>query len=200
MKRGVSIVEITVVLLIFSMLLVVVLNLMTISSQRVTQQEQSSVCTSEASLVIAMLRRDAERMKATDVRTAAEFRDGALILRTGPGNVTYQWNERERELVRFAEGKSQTLAKGLISRFSAVFQTLGADGITRSVPPDPEAAAPEPALPSPPPRVLRCWVKVFLTLEMGTPGKGLMRQEFVFRLFPVQLNRALHSIWQQRDF
>jgi len=207
-RRAVTLVEIAVVMLIFTLLVHGAVELLSLSSQRFTQQEQGAACLAEAGHVIAQLRRDTEDMTASgsgpltldEGYGIAGFKDGTLVFRSGPEEIAYRWKEAEKTLYRVVPGREKQMARGMVTRFFVTLQMLDTDGALRSSPPDPDWPGPEPVPTVPPPRVVRAWLKVFLTLEQGHGGPGHVSQDYVFRLFPVRLNRRLHSIWLTRDF
>lgn len=207
-RRGFSLVELSIVILIFVLLLYCIFNLLSASSKQFTHQEEAISCTSEASNLIACLRRDFGMCVAPDVEAtvrqtlekAVAFQSGllefAMVDSGSTRQVSYLFDPQTKSVKRSYQGNAITFGKSFVGSFSVWLQMLGDDGSILSVPPDPELGSLSAAVFPPERQVVRGWVKVALTMEGNKPPKVL--QEYVFRLFPLRLNRQIQSIWYHR--
>ncbi|MBF0547980.1 MAG: prepilin-type N-terminal cleavage/methylation domain-containing protein [Candidatus Riflebacteria bacterium] len=202
-----SLVEMLVVILIFTLLLYTVINLLLASSRQFSHLEESVSCTVEASNLIAFLRRDFEQCLASSTsdqsfqmaRSVGSFTNGVLSFSAAENNalnlIEYDFDAQNKAIHRHFSGSSLWIARGFLTSFSATYQILGDDEVIRSYPPDSENIASEPILPDKPPQVLRIWIKIIFTMEYKAKGSSAVTQKYEFRIFPQRLNRQLRSIW-----
>ncbi|MBF0499439.1 MAG: hypothetical protein HQM09_04870 [Candidatus Riflebacteria bacterium] len=210
-RRAFTIVEVSIALLILTLLIYSVTNLLMSSGRQYVHQEESVMCTVEASNLISILRKDFEQCiasgKATDsflvAKSAISFKDEVLRFSVAGKNsssfMQYIFESQNKVIRRQNEGQDIPLAKGLITYFFAALQILGDDNVIRSYPCDPEKETPDPPFPAKPIKAVRVWIKIFMTLEGKGTGKIPVKQKYVFRVFPQRLNRQLQSIWYVRD-
>lgn len=207
-QRGFSLVELSIVVLIFVLLLFCIFNLLSASSKQFTHQEEAISCTSEASNLIACLRRDfgmcvspdtAESSRET-LEKAVAFQSNilefAMVDSGATQQVSYLFDPQTKSIKRSYQGNTITFGKSFVGSFSVWLQMLADDGSVHSIPPDPELGSMSAAVFPPGRQVVRGWVKVRLVMEGNKPPKVL--QDYVFRLFPLRLNRQIQSIWYHR--
>ncbi|MBF0409817.1 MAG: hypothetical protein HQM10_20920 [Candidatus Riflebacteria bacterium] len=212
--KGFTIVELSVVTLIFILLVYCVINLLIYTSHVFGKQEDSSVCSSEAAMIIGRIRADFEKaMTDGDMRypfdTAKKsvvFENDKLSFKilsgTSFSDITYTFNQSGHYIQRVCNGESYILSRGMLASFTAIHQILCEDEKIRSYPDDPGSTAAQPPEIASDSRVIRSWVKVYLTLEglRKVDGKAVVVQKYVFRVFPVRLNRQWQSIWKNDTF
>lgn len=208
-RFGITLVEIACSTLILALLLHGVVNLMIVTSQRYSREEETLICMNEAAFIFYQLRRDLRRcvFRGKEVhpyekaKSAVKFQEDTsagqgvagfdILEKDKPFLVQYEFTLREKSLRRGFNGETILMGQGRVIKFVVLWQILGKDGIIRSFPPDPQLP-PEPPLPKDW-QFLRGWAKVSLTLEGH--GKNPLKQDFVSRIFPVPLNKELSTLW-----
>jgi len=203
---GFTLIEISMTVFIASLLLHGIFNLLFVTMNRFTKQEESLMCIFDASLISARLRQDFEACITSSPATApfsmaqdaVSFNDTTLAFSVSKGNgavlARYIFDPASRSLSRETEGQVTKIGEGHVTMFSAVNQILCKDGVIHSFPADPHSGVRTPAVSSAT-IPLRCWVKVSLTVEGKTQTKPEVKQTYEFRIFPVRLNRTIQSIW-----
>ena len=209
MKRnGFSIIELVVVIGLFSLLFASVVSLLSRSQQRLSAIEDEVICSTQAGIILSTLRRDLERCMAfgdaadslSMARGAIRFADDVLSFSVLDGkdksDITYSFNPQTRTIEYIADGKTILLGKDLVRSFFACHQILCTDNVVRSLPFDPDQVGMEPPMEDPLPGAGRSWVKISLTVGRKSPStQKVIEQAYVFRFFPVRLNRQLQSLW-----
>ncbi len=208
-RNGVTLVEIAFTTLIFSLFLHGIMNLLFVTSQRYSRQEETLVCMNEAAFIFHQLRRDLRRcvysgkeiQSYEKAKSAVKFQEdmGAgqgvacfdILEKERPLLVQYDFSLKEKTLRRGFNGETTIMGQGRVVKFVVLWQVLGSDRIIRSFPPDPQLP-PEPPLPKDW-QFMRGWAKISLTLEGS--GKNPQRYDFVSRIFPVPLNKQLTTLW-----
>lgn len=211
-NRAFTMVELLVVIVVFTLLFYAILQLMSSSNRRLGTIEDDIHCSTEAAMLFTRLRNDLEKCMAPGdpsdslalAQGAVRFVDNVLTFPVIAGqhrkDVIYAWNDQTRTIEYHVDGTTIPLARGLVTHFFACHQILCEDNVVRSVPFDPDQTGAEPPMPDPTPRAGRTWVKVFLTLEKLPAGQTKpVQQKYVLRFFPVRLNHQLQSIWYRKD-
>lgn len=212
-RRGFSLVEMVMLVLVLGLFLTGILSLLSSTMGNFTKQEESIFCAGEASLLITQLNHDFESLikrgaipgtfpdTFSQAKAAAMYQPAAGLLAFqilgsgGAEDVQYSFDQSEKSITRNCGTHQVTIGKGRIASFSFYWQILGTDGLVRSFPSDPDTVI-EPPLPVDM-KVGRCWGKVALTLESPKTtqaGKKQVKQEYRFRVFPVRFNNELRSI------
>ncbi|MBF0406535.1 MAG: prepilin-type N-terminal cleavage/methylation domain-containing protein [Candidatus Riflebacteria bacterium] len=210
-----SLIEVTVVILIFSLISMGVMDIVKMALHKYTYQEGAVYCANEAANIITVIKNDLDKCYYDGEPDFESYRSQSMgfiedvfsfnVVENGKlRGVAYSYDRLHGKLEYHSNGNVLSVGRGLIiSNFFICHQLLtmeGKDGVIRSVPFDPEAIAPEPMLPDDLSeiKVIRSWVKVFLTLEVPSkPGRLAIKQEYVFRAFPVKLNKKVRSIWKK---
>lgn len=209
-NRAFTLIEISVVMLIFTLILYGAMKLMIVAADRFGHQEEAILFAAEAATIISRMRADLENtlVKGDDpwmfehVAPSVTFKDEVLTfpVRIGSADksVSYVLDRTTRSLIRQFDGKAVSMGKGMVDSFFAVFQVFtgeGAGGVVRSFPGDPDNAAPEAPAPPPGTPAVRAWIKIKLALQGQSRNAAPVRQEYVFRVHPVRLNRQIQSLW-----
>ncbi|NLI75885.1 MAG: hypothetical protein GX442_05510 [Candidatus Riflebacteria bacterium] len=206
-RRGWTLVETIVTILVFSLLLLVVFRLLTHSFRQSTALDEHGQITAEAARLLAALRNDLEDCMGTGTGSPAQQIRSAMTADQGGigftalenGNlvpVSYRLATESRGVIRSRNGITSTLCRGLVTRFDAACLTLWTvDGtpIIRRL-----EATTDPALGlASEARLLSAWFEVTMSFEINRRAQGAppIRQDFPARVFPVRFIRALQSSW-----
>jgi hypothetical protein len=201
---GFSLVEVSLVFLLVVLMLHGFLNLLTLTTDRYAHQEETVICSSEASLLGAQIRRDMEHcfVQETGSSQFDQFEKAILAngsdiefkILSGDGakTVKYSFDAQAMELNRTLDNQVVRMGKGRLASFSTSIRFLLNDGkdcesgdATFSVARSDSSKT-----------LLRQWV----TVNLGMKGKGKshpsVEQEYSFQVFPFLLNKQIRSIWK----
>jgi len=196
MKRGFSLIELAVTVLIASLLLHGAFDLLRISMNRFARQEESVICAGEATMLSSYLLRDLESalLKGED-RTPAGIIAQIACETSGlklPGpeeTVVYKYDADKKTIVRIAGAQTARLGESYVAEFSIVAEVQTADGKIASF----SAISATNDLQS---TIRKIWFRFNVVMAGSSSQKPPVRQVYSFYAFPVALNRQLQSIWK----
>jgi len=196
MKRGFSLIELAVTILIASLLLHGAFDLLRISMNRFARQEESVVCAGEAAMLSSYLLRDLESalLKGED-RTPAGIiaqigcEASGLKLPGPEGTVIYKHDADKKTIVRAAGAQTARLGESYVAEFSIAAEIQTADGKIASFS---SFSAPNESQSA----IRKIWFRFNVIMAGNSSQKPPVRQVYSFYAFPVTLNRQLQSIWK----
>jgi len=205
-NRAFSLVEISFSFLLAVLLLHGFLNLLLLSSQRFSQQEETVVCLSEASFLHAQLRRDFESCFSQSTASQSSelevfgnsviFKDHTLEFDVLSGKdlkrIKYSYDPNTREIQRQFEGKITKLGQGRLASFSVESRFLLNDGMILSTSDPAFSTAKADATRY----AYRQWLEVSLLMRGKATRALTVEQPYLFRVFPHLLNKQIRSIWR----
>ena len=202
-RRGLTLVEILMVSLLLSLVIGMVMQLLFVASQRFRTLDAGISMAMEASTILNGLRQDvlaamadpALADAAAIVGSTAEVVSSGFALNRVQDRtrrrVTWQHDADRGVLVREVEGKQITLGQGFVASFSLAPVVLTAVG-ERKILTGGEVV---------PADTVRLGYRVTLLMDeqrsSSTPGSAAKGQTYQTSLYPVQVNRQLHSIWRR---
>lgn len=202
-KNGISLLEIIVVTLVFSLLLIVVMLTTSSSFKESSRIDKHVQLTSDVATLLAYIRSDMERCMTDNRDSPLEITKESIsvdkhkltfkvIEDNGFSFISYEWNKDNRSILRKTANREILLCKNIVMSFEPEHMGLiqqGNEGISLSI----------ENISAQSPKLLRTWVKLNISVEIS---ESLMpenppSQVYEPVIYPVKLNRLITSKWYE---